>query len=234
MFHSIGLTDKWYAIIAPGIDIDPNPNRIQFVWPSSVQTWSIKLIRTDGSLYTYESTGKLSGNGWDNINTPYFYCVGGPTTISLDPTSKINCSYPLIQRADIPVRSDYYPFTYSVNYVIVNGVFVTNIPMSDVITNKGDLTLDVSKTFYTNETDLLNRVFALYSMTYWNAKTITGKSMSITYPDNILSFEIGYQRINMGIPENYVFREHGVLMGITQPFFSPDVYPDPVCLTFPL
>jgi hypothetical protein len=230
MFAFLNLPN-WLAIAAPGINLPTEPNRIQIAWPETVATWSITLIRPDGNVYTYSQNGRLVGtNGYDNFDSTFmsYMLCNQPTLISTIPMNIITCRYPAINRARYDALAPepppaYYPMTYGVSYVIVNGVFITSSTTS--ITLNSVLDLNVSGAVYTNQTDLLNTVFTANSMLHWLATTISDNIISISIPDNVISFEIGYYRINNGFPQqNYVFREDGILMGIEQPYFSSSSY----------
>ncbi len=215
LFQSLGISSQWQALLNPqGLDI------ITLIWPNTVSTWSIEVLRHDGRIYTYYSNGNVvSDGGFESINSPYFYCSGEPVTVNLTATDSVTCEYTDWDITRIPYNGS-FPITWTINHFSVNGITLFSGNYVYVINNASDFVVqNPSDTFYINNSIFLNNFFASIGLaSTWSAATIAEKMMTVTYPNNALQFVLGIVRNN---GEQYYYQAGGLVTSV--PGFNSEV-----------
>lgn len=227
LFQSLGISNDWQALLNPnGLDI------MTLIWPMSATSWSIEVLRHDGTIYTYYSNGNVvSQNGFESINTAYYYCSGGPTVVNLAATQTATCDYVAWDITRLPYNGG-YPITWTVNLFAVNGNTLFSGAYSYIINNPGDLVFqNIGDTYYINNSIFLNNFFASIGLgSSWSATTVDHNTLQISYPNNTSQFTLGIIRNN---GQQYYYQVDGFVTSV-QGFNSTNAGYSDVCASSPL
>ena len=205
MFTSVGLGDTWKAVLDVGNVDGKIDDYIRFVWPSNVENWTIDIVRPDGSAYTYSSDGKLTSkdSSYDSSETEYY----SPTRYfsSVDYKSKTTCKYVTWDTVSADFKD--FPVNWTVDFFYVDGI---KQDLGDGIKFSAEKTEDltvIDKSYYSDNSALLNDVFSCYGGQGWNATTISSTEMLITHPTGV-DFLIGITRKD-GV--QYYYKQGGLV-----------------------